>query len=241
MRMLLDLGELESGAPRVMCLKKEYGNGRRGKRAARELLRLTDSLIIMEEVSAGSGGLGMLLHGRYGRGFTVSIDLALPDRGHRATVGDVTRTPAAIFFSDSRHTPSSRRRPTSSYATDTSGVPLGGRGGGGSFAANAVARMDAATKQQQQQQQTAQESRQVQQAGQQAAVPQLHCYWCGALQAGPEPKIPGSYVGSWKSFVWDGQKRRCCRCCRTQAGKQQMGGARPTAALCPNGCAGCNW
>lgn len=216
-----------AAAPRALRFKLLQGS--RGRRQAVEALCLTDGLVLMDEVAAGSGQLGSLLHGRYGDGATISVDLALPDLSRQAGLGNLWNGPVrrCVGFFDPKN--------PKGHPYEDEGQQ-GARHGGGKVEVGAAAAARSAAAQAPLQQQQQQE-------GEAGEAPRLHCYWCHSLRPGPPPKKGNSQGPSWYRGADPqdptGQPHRWCAACNFRRSKDTLPRPRPAAQLCPDGCAGC--
>ena len=199
-----------------------------GRKDARELLALSSGCVLMDEFAAGSGRQGSVLHGRYGDGPTLSVDLALPQRTNKgaAGLGGTTFNERIVsFFSPTR--------PKYHHVVYSSGSRRGhGSGYRHSTAAEQVEERAAAALQRWHEGQEGWEE------GQEEG--QEHCYFCGVDVPGP-PATRGRDP-HWSRWQHGGAMHRFCAACATAARGGKLPDERPAAAVvrCADGCAGCN-
>lgn len=215
-RLLLDLGDLETGEARTMRFTTQGGE---------VLLELQDALVGMDEAAAGSGGLGNLLHGRYGRagrlGATLSFDLALPSLTKQLGQGLPRRGGAMRFFVPQDKTP----RGVASRVQGRRGSRYGDSKP--SYDASAAARAAAA-------------AAELEQLGYQPgeALPE-HCYVCLALTVSPPPRFQTGRKRYWEFLTVSGVRRRVCSACSRQVPIAMPARQPPAVQFCTSGCAGC--
>lgn len=236
LRLLLDLGELPYGTDRPLTFKLQqrrstnprlYQPTEAAVSKAQKVHSTLAGAVFMDGLMAGSGGMGGVLHGRYGSetaiGATLSLDLAVAHwgrvPGERGLALDSSSQRVAEFFSDTK--PKNHSQPQQS-----SGALRGrGRWGTGTAADNAAERTAAAA---------SQLGVALPPGGAPATAPtaadQLHCFWCHTLRPGSGETCEWLRAGS--------VNRRVCVACGGGLNRNVMGSERPAAVLCP-GCPGC--